>query len=192
MLSQEKISVAKLDSIYSNYDLKWGDNDEESEVEKIDNFEDFLPKSSLYMTSKIVNDVEKKVSEFLKYDNTNLVKNAFHDNDFAKYLLRKLLPFSPLWSSFVHPPENNANVESHYKVVKKDLLRTTNGKPTRVIKELRVDLLAKLVKVHNSKCFKPYKKDKSCVEDVESFKGRPKPNITEFQQEKKVNFSRFF
>ena len=100
----------------------------------------------------------------------------------GKYLIRKLGPFSVLFSSYAHGHETNSIVESHNKVIKQDILSCSNLKPSRVVKSLRCDVLASLVKIHASPKFEKVVKKKQVKDPQEKFKGGIGPKITNFEK----------
>ena len=105
---------------------------------------DFNIESSLYMNSPYIADIEREVNSRLNSFSSNLVRNNLWNKEVSTYLLRKLGPLCPLWSSFCHNRETNTIVESHNKVIKADIIRTLNIKPSQAIKELRASTLAQL------------------------------------------------
>ena len=109
------------------------------------------------MNSPFLNDILEAIKNVRSANASNCISNKLHCNELASYLLRKLGPFSPLWASFLHKRENNAIVESHFKVMKHDLLSSINMKPSRAIKDMRADTLARMMKIHTSKIYKEKK-----------------------------------
>ena len=82
-------------------------------------------------------------------------------------------------------------MESHNKVIKQDILKSSNMKPSRVIKSLRCDVLASLVKVHASPKFKKMGKKSHIPDPQEKFKGGKPLKITNFDWANRTG-SKFF
>lgn len=162
------------------------DDDSDSNPEP-DDFSDFLAKSSKYMESKFVIDIESRVRQLREENSSNTLANVFFNNDVAVYLIRRLGPFSILWSSFAHNRETNSIVEAHNKVVKRNILDSLSGKPSRAIKELRVDVLAKLVKVRMDPKYKRFKNLKVVDDPTEGFKKNKPPQLSNFDKIKRLD-----
>ena len=147
-------------------------------------FTDFEIKSSLYMKLQCVRDIEFLVETKLNNKEQNFLTNPNVYPELATYLLRKLGPFCFLWASFCHPRKSNAIIEAHHKVIKHDLLKCTNMKTGRAIRELRVMNNAQMVKARSSNLYKPKNNQKSVkIEDpMETFKKSKAPSITVFDQ----------
>ena len=147
-------------------------------------FTDFEIKSSLYMKLQCVRDIEFLVETKLNNKEQNFLTNPNVYPEIATYLLRKLGPFCFLWASFCHPRKSNAIIEAHHKVIKHDLLKCTNMKTGRAIRELRVMNNAQMVKARSSNLYKPKNNQKSVkIEDpMETFKKSKAPSITVFDQ----------
>ena len=139
-LNHEKISLDVLSHLSDTSGIALNtinliDSIEETTVEVVD-LSDFQPKGSKYMSSPFVSDIEISVKELLEKDRSNYINNPFYNSEVAKYLLRRLGPFSSLWSSYIHSRGTNAIVEAHNKLVKHHILQSANSKPGRAIKEL--------------------------------------------------------
>ena len=182
-------------SIPSELDIEDLVKDPNIDANKVD---DFLPQSSLYMQSEFINDIQEKVSLLINLDSSNKIVNSVYNEQLSSYLLRKLGPFCALWSSFLHQRETNSIVESHNKVIKRDLLKDANIKPGRAIKELRADILAQLKIERSFDGYKKIKKTASIVDDpIETFKSPKTQCETNFSQvlsiEKEMNkFNQMF
>lgn len=141
----------------------------------------FDEKTSLYMNSRYIKDVEAECLK-IQAEASTIISSPIECQKLGKYLLRKLGPFCPLWASFCHSRETNALVESHFKYVKHDLLKTINMKPARAIKDLRVDVISKMLNITMSQKFKEKKRQKKLIiEETENFKKRPQPQLTNFE-----------
>ena len=155
---------------------------------------DFLPKASKYMKLSIIEEIETAVKDKLSKDQSNIVPNPFYSNELALYTLRKLCPFTLLWSSFCHQRLSNATIEGHNKVLKCNL-DINNKKPGVAVRDLRTHTLAQILK-ENSGNIQPnakVAKRTTCIEDpVENFKTRPKPQISIFDQVKNIVRKPFF
>ena len=156
-------------------------SDENSNTQK-DMFE---PNSSLYMTLPYLKDIQIAVENVrFMTGNGDLVLNKFHNTQFAEYLLRRMAPFSALWACYLQERSSNATIESYFKVLKHNYLTGPNQRPSRVIKDLRVNTLAL---VHENRLHSGFKQKakqtESNIDDPkESFKCSKKPNITYFEQ----------
>ena len=156
---------------------------------------DFLPKASKYMKLSIIDEIETVVKDKLSKDQSNIVPNPFYSNKLALYTLRKLCPFTLLWSSFCHQRLSNATIEGHNKVLKCNL-DTNNKKPGVAVRDLCTHTLAQILK-ENSGNLQPNAKEQTqrttCIEDpVENFKTRPKPQISIFKKVKDIVSKTFF
>ena len=143
------------------------------------------PKNSIYRNTYFAIDIKNKITE-MSYNTTNMVSSSLFNPELANYFVKRLAPFGILWSSFAHKRESNSLVENHFKVAKNDILKTVNAKPGRVIKELRVFALSKIIPIYTSKLFKTkvQKKQTICKKDdpVEEFKKTKAPKLTYFDK----------
>ena len=90
-------------------------------------------------------------------------RNLMHSVEFSNYLLKCILPYSPLWSAFIIENQSNAIIENYFGIIKNQILsQTLNQKPSRFfikirefidsrIKELKFAIPEKLRKVNHSK-----------------------------------------
>ena len=144
--------------------------------------DDFTIKSSLYVSLPYVTDLEATVQKKLQA-HSNIINNRLKDDSLANYFIRKLAPFCVLWSSFAHKRETNSYIENHHKVIKNDLIKYTNIKPGRAIKELRTEALSQMVRIRSSPSFRPRKQpSKSIPDPVENFKPPKAPKVTIFEK----------
>ena len=144
---------------------------------------EMVSNSSLYSKTNFASDIYQKIDELNHSIVNNKISSNYFNEELAEYFLKHLAPFGPLWSSFLHKRGSNAAVESHFKVCKKDIVKTVNAKPSRVIKELRVFTLSKLIPIFTNKAYKKKLKQKSCQnEPEESFKKVKMPQITNFEK----------
>lgn len=85
--------------------------------------------------------------------------NECFSEQFSNYFFKKVIPYAPLWSSFVKERESNANVESYFKLIKKDLLNySLKQKPGRVLQSLHSYVDSKLFELENELPKKPFSK----------------------------------
>ena len=85
------------------------------------------------MNLPYVQDMEA-ITQLKLGSNSNFIPSAVHDTELAKYCVRNLVPFSPLWSSYVHDRETNSVIENHHKVIKRDVMMgKSNIKPGRLV-----------------------------------------------------------
>ena len=108
--------------------------------------DDFLVKNSLYLQNNFAADARNACDNLLRsFPKDSQVSNYYHDQNLANYFVRKMSPFAPLWSSFIHNRLTNNLIEARHKVLKKNIfLSKVNSKASDVVKELRAETLAQL------------------------------------------------
>ena len=74
--------------------------------------------------------------------------NHFYSEEFYGYMLRNVLPYSPLWSGFIVENQSNALVENYFGLLKNQILNSQlNQKAARCIRKIREYIDSKCIEL---------------------------------------------
>ena len=154
--------------------------DDGSLKKNYDENDNFLVKNSLYLQKNFAADALNECDTLLRsFPKDSQVSNYYHDQNLANYFVRKMSPFAPLWSSFIHNRLTNNLIEARHKVLKKNIfLSKVNSKASDVVKELRAETLAQLKNAKMMGTLKKRPKIEKVNDPQENFKkiNRAKPS----------------
>lgn len=87
------------------------------------------------------------------------ITNSLFSPEFFHYFYKKIITYAPMWSSFIEPRESNANVESYFRFIKRDILNyVLKQKPGRIINALHKYIDSLFFELQNDIPTKPMKK----------------------------------